>query len=259
MNLMRQIRNFRVEKGAVAMWWFGQNGYIFKSPEGTLVSVDLYLTDSCATLSAEIDLRRVVPVLVAPEDLDVDIFTCTHNHQDHTDPDTIRALRHKDTMHFVGPMPTCEVYAAERVENNRIVRVWPKSEFEARDFRMMGTFALPTDDTDLNHMGFIFQFGGGPKIYITGDTDFHELLGAARKQQPDVIITCINGGFNNLSHWEAAQVVGMVKPKVAIPCHYDMFADNRIDPKQFRAAMAMQGVKVGYQELKHGEPFIYSS
>jgi L-ascorbate 6-phosphate lactonase len=72
------------------------------------------------------------------------------------------------------------------------------------------------------------------------------------------MITCINGGFNNLSHWEAAQVAGMVKPKVAIPCHYDMFADNRIDPKQFRAAMAMQGVKVGYQELKHGEPFIYS-
>jgi len=258
MDSMRQIREFRVEKGAVAMWWFGQNGYIFKSPEGTLVSVDLYLTDSCATLSTEIDLRRAVPVLVPPEKLDVDIFTCTHNHQDHTDPYTIRALRHKDTMNFVGPMPTCDVYAAEGVEQNRIVRVWPKSEYEARDFRMVGTFALPTDDTDLNHMGFVFQFAHGPKIYITGDTDFHELLGAAGKHEPDIMITCINGGFNNLSHWEAAQVVGMVKPKVAVPCHYDMFADNRIDPKQFRSALAMQGVKVGYQELTHGAPFVYS-
>jgi L-ascorbate 6-phosphate lactonase len=150
------------------------------------------------------------------------------------------------------------VYAAEGVEQGRIVRVWPKSEFEARDFRLVGTFALPTDDTDLNHMGFIFQFGGGPKIYITGDTDYHELLGAAAKHEPDVMITCINGGFNNLSHWEAAQLAGAVKPKVAVPCHYDMFADNRIDPKQFRSAMAMQGVKVGYQELEHGKPFVYS-
>src|SRR5271154_5263051 len=90
MSLMRQIREFKVEKNSVAIWWFGQNGYIFKSPEGTLASVDLYLTDSCVTLRTDVDLRRVVPVLIAPEDLDVDIFTCTHNHQDHTDPETIR-------------------------------------------------------------------------------------------------------------------------------------------------------------------------
>ena len=258
MSLMREIREFRVEKDSVAIWWFGQNGYIFKSPEGTLVSVDLYLTDSCENLRTDVDLRRLVPILVAPEELDVDIFTCTHNHQDHTDPYTIRALRHKDTMQFVGPMPTCDVYAAEGVEQSRIVRVWPKSNYEARDLRMIGTFALPTDDTDLNHMGFVLQFGSGPKIYITGDTDFHELLGAAGKHEPDVMITCMNGGFNNLSHWEAAQLVGMVKPKLAVPCHYDMFADNRIDPEQFRAALAMQGIKVRYRALVHGQAFVYS-
>src|SRR5271165_6521465 len=29
----------------------------------------------------------------------------------------------------------------------------------------------------------------------------------------DLVITCINGGFNNLSAWEAAQLVSVVKPK----------------------------------------------
>jgi L-ascorbate 6-phosphate lactonase len=43
---MRQIREFSVPKNSIALWWFGQSGYIFKSPEGTLASVDLYLTDS---------------------------------------------------------------------------------------------------------------------------------------------------------------------------------------------------------------------
>jgi L-ascorbate 6-phosphate lactonase len=258
MTLMQQIRDFRVAKNSVAMWWLGQNGFIFKSPEGTLASVDLYLTDSCASLRTDIDLRRTVPILIAPEEVDVDIFACTHNHQDHTDPETIRALRNKDTMHFVGPMPSCDVYAAEGVEQSRIVRAWPKSEYQARDFQLTGTFALPTDDSDLNHMGFVVQFAHGPKIYITGDSDFHELLGAAGKHNPDIMITCINGGFNNLSHWEAAQLVGLVKPKLAIPCHYDMFADNRIDPLQFRAALNAQGIKVGYKALTHGEPFVYS-
>jgi L-ascorbate 6-phosphate lactonase len=108
-------------------------------------------------------------------------------------------------------------------------------------------------------MGFVLQFGSGPKIYITGDTDHTDLLLGVTKHRPDAVITCINGGFNNLSHWEAANLVGKIKPKVAIPCHYDMFADNSVDPKQFRASMSMEARGVGYQELKHGEPWIFSA
>ncbi len=258
MNLMKQIRDYPVDRNSVAMWWLGQSGYIFKSPEGTTVGVDLYLTDSVAKLDVGIDLRRRVPIFLSPEDVQIDVFACSHNHQDHTDPETIRALRNKDTTSFLGPMPSCEVFGAEGVEKGRIVPAWPKSEYELRDFRVVGTFALPTDDSDLNHMGFIFQFGHGPKIYFTGDTDFHELLGATAKHQPELMITCINGGFNNLSHWEAAKLASIIKPKVAIPCHYDMFSDNSIDPQQFRAALTLQSPDVSYAELKHCEPFIFS-
>lgn len=253
---MKRIREYPVAKNSVALWWFGQSGYIFKTPEGTLTSVDLYLTDSCADLVPELDFSRKVPVLIAPEDLDVDIFTCTHNHLDHTDPFTIRGLRNKDTTHFVGPHPSCDVYRAEGVETGRIVPTWPKHELELRDVRITGTFALPTDDSDLNHMGYVFQFGSGPKIYITGDTDFSELLFSVEKQKPDAVITVINGGFNNLSHWEAAEVCGRIKPKLAIPCHYDMFPDNSVDPRQFRATLALRAPGVSYQELAHGEPFL---
>ena len=31
---MNAIRRFPVQKGSVAIWWLGQNGWIFKSPEG---------------------------------------------------------------------------------------------------------------------------------------------------------------------------------------------------------------------------------
>lgn len=258
MSLMREIREFQVPKKSVALWWFGQSGYIFKTAEGTLTSVDLYLTDSCNGLVSGMDFSRQVPVLIAPEELDVDIFTCTHNHQDHTDPFTVRGLRNKDTTHFVGPHPTCEVYKAENVESGRIVPTWPQHELEFGDVKITGTFALPTDDSDLNHMGYVFQFGSGPKIYITGDTDFSELLFSVEKQKPDIVISVINGGFNNLSHWEAADVCGKIKPKIAIPCHYDMFADNSIDPKQFRATLNLRAPHVAYQELTHGKPFVFA-
>src|SRR4051794_8921100 len=181
MSLMDSIRAFPVEKGSIGVWWFGQSGFIFESPEGTTASVDLYLSDSCNGTSPGMDLSRRVPVLLAPEEVQVDIFACTHNHQDHTDPETIRHLRNRDTMQFVGPHPSCSVFARESVESGRITPAWPDIELEFADLKIWGTFALPTDASDLNHMGYVFQFGKGPKIYLTGDSDYSELLVSAKK------------------------------------------------------------------------------
>ncbi|MGH9661578.1 MAG: MBL fold metallo-hydrolase [Bryobacteraceae bacterium] len=257
---MREIRAFPVPRGAVGIWWLGQNGFIFKTPEGTLLSTDMYLTDSCATVyrDAGVDLKRQVPVLIAPEELDVDLYCCTHNHGDHTDPFTLRNLKHKDTTQFIGPHPSCEVFRAEGVETGRIVPSWPSCELEFRDVRIHGTFALPTDATDLNHMGFVFEFGSGPRVYMTGDTDYTDLLASAATHSPQLMITVINGGFNNLSHWEAADVARQIAPRAAIPCHYDMFPDNCVDPAQFRAALKLKAPQVGYQEMRHGVPWVFS-
>src|SRR5258708_721637 len=117
MSLMREIREFPVPRGSVALWWLGQNGFLFKSPEGTLLSTDLYLTNSCAALAPEgMDLSRRIPVLIPPEEIDVDLYLCTHNHPDHTDPETIERLRHKDTAYFIGPHPSCEAFLGKAVQ-----------------------------------------------------------------------------------------------------------------------------------------------
>ncbi len=255
---MREIRQYRVPRRAAAIWWLGQNGYIFKSPEGVTLSVDLYLTNSCAAAYADsgVNLDRRVPVLIEPEEVNVDVFTCTHNHMDHTDPETIGRLRHKDTAQFVGPHPTCEVYLEKGIETGRIVPAWPDCRLQFGDITLHGAFAMPTDDTDLNHMGFVLEFGGGPKVYITGDTDYSELLASAAKWSPDMMITCINGGFNNLSHFEAAQLASRIKPRVAVPCHYDMFPDNSVDPLQFRAALTTTAPGVHYLQLEHGKALL---
>ncbi len=257
--LRRQIKEFSVPKGSIGLWWFGQNSFIFKSPEGTLASVDLYLTDSCASLPYPVNLSRQVPIPLSPDEMEVDVFACTHNHQDHTDPETILNLIHKDSMRFAGPHPGYSVFEQAGVESGRISATWPDSVIELKDLRLTGTYAVPTDSTDLNHMGFVLQFGNGSKIYITGDTDHHKLLYSVTKHQPDLVITCINGGFNNLSAWGAAQLVSVLKPKVAIPCHYDMFPDNCTNPSQFCAALKVQAPSTTYHELAHGSPFVFSA
>jgi L-ascorbate 6-phosphate lactonase len=105
-------------------------------------------------------------------------------------------------------------------------------------------------------MGFLVQFGNGPKFYITGDTADHELLYEAASLTPDYVITVINGGFNNLSHWEAARLAKVIRPKAAIPCHYDMFRSNSANPATFEAALKLQTPDTGFLEMKHGAPWL---
>ncbi len=203
-GLMQDIHAFRPPSGTLAVWWLGQMGYVFKSPEGATLGVDLYLTDSCATLEADLDLRRRKPVLIEPEDLDLHLFACTHNHQDHTDPATLRRLTRRHTMRFLGPPPSCALFRAEGIPEDRITVMWPDAEFRFHDLALRATFALPTDSTDFNHLGYVIRIGDGPTIYLTGDTAWHPLLAEAPRCRPDVLITCVNGGFGNLNHWEAA-------------------------------------------------------
>jgi L-ascorbate 6-phosphate lactonase len=257
-TLMAAIRAFKVPKQGVALWWLGQNGYIFKSPDGALVGVDLYLSDSCERFYPTVNLRRRVPVLIAPDDVQVDVFACTHSHCDHLDPDTITGLRNKDAIAFVGSGECLAGFRGAGIEDSRITTVWPRASYEYKDVRLTATFAVPTDSTDLNHIGFLLQFGNGPKIYMTGDTDHHPLLYSAAEHSPDLMITCINGGFNNLSHWEAADVASKIKPRMAIPCHYDMFTDNAVDPHQFEVSLKQLAAGTAYRELQHGKPFVFS-
>lgn len=257
MSLMRAMRDFPLPEGHIAMWFLGQSSFVFKSPRGTLAGVDLYLTDSCAGLAPPLDLRRQVPVLVPPEEMEVDVFICTHNHQDHTDPETLRNLPNKDRTEFVGPPPSCQAFRVAGVPEDRIRMAWPDCDLRMEDLRLRGAFALPTDWTDLNHLGYVLSFGDGPRIYITGDTAEHELLASARRLEPDVMITVINPGFGNLSPWQAARLAAKIRPVVAIPCHYDLFADNAADPRQFRTALAVLAPEVRYHELRHGQAWVY--
>ena len=57
----------------------------------------------------------------------------------------------------------------------------------------------------------------------------------------------------------ATPLAGLIKPKVAIPCHYDMFPDNAADPQPFRAALKFKAPDVRYQQFEYVKPFVFKS
>jgi L-ascorbate 6-phosphate lactonase len=257
-GLAKEVRETKVGKGMLALWFLGQNGWMVKSPEGHVVAVDPYLSDSCNPSRRGLDLARQVPLLLTPEELEADLLVCTHSHKDHADPTTLCACgRSGRVKAFLGPGDTQAVFAEAGVADSDRQLSWPNRVTQLGDLTLTGTFALPTDAGDLTHMGFVIQAGSGPKVWITGDTAWCDLLAeAGAKHKPDAICLPINGGYANLSHWEAAELVRRVAPAQAIPCHWDMFADNSCSPHMFEASLTVKGMRGTYCLPSHGRKIV---
>ena len=46
-NFMKSIKRYEVNKNSIAIWTLGQNGFIIKDNDGTLVCIDPYLSNFC--------------------------------------------------------------------------------------------------------------------------------------------------------------------------------------------------------------------
>jgi L-ascorbate 6-phosphate lactonase len=258
-DYMQSIRDFRVPGDALAVWFLGQNGFLLKDATGLMVGIDLYLTNSCATSFAHLPFRldRQLPVFIEPEDLDVDVFITTHSHDDHADPETIRRISKENTT-FVGPFDSMKVYCRCGVSESACRLIHPGETIAlSGSTTMQATFALPTDSTDLNHTGVLLQFGNGIRFFNSGDTAYAERLAALLPKDVDICTICINGGFHNLSAAQAAAIVHAVRPRVVIPCHYDMMVNNVGSPEQFRTALDLIGSDAVFRCLNYYEPWLY--
>ncbi len=256
---MRSIRSFQVPANGVAVWYMGQNGFLLKDADGLLIGIDLYLTNSCATSALHLPFRldRQLPVFVEPEDLDIDIFLATHSHEDHADPETIGRMQHARTT-FAGPFDAQRVYGACGVPQQNCRLLHPGERLSlSRTTSVSATFAMPTDARDLNHVGLLLEFGNGIRFYNTGDTAYTERLHELLPQEANICAICINGGCHNLAPMQAAAIIKAIRPKVAIPCHYDMMVNNVGQPEMFRVALDLLHAEAQFTQLRYYEPWVY--
>ena len=260
MTLMAEIRRETVPAGSVGLWWLGQASFIVKSSSGSTVAIDPYLTDSCKEGAAEagFDCGRKFPSPIQPEDLDVSVIALTHSHQDHCDPETIK--RHRASgFHgpYVAPGETMEKLLTFGVPLNEIVLSWPNKEHRFGDIRLKSTLAIPPAGDDVTHTGFLLLVDSGPTLYFTGDTDYHDVLEYIAAYKPEIMVTVINGAFHNMGPNEATKLTQKINPSVVIPCHYDLFSDNCLEPRLFRSCLHGAGISDKYMALDRGKVFVY--
>lgn len=259
-DYVESIRAFAVPEDGIAVWFFGQNGFVLKSADSPLIGIDLYLTNSCAKLGAgrKFRLDRQLPVFVEPEDLDIDVFCTTHSHDDHADLETIERFAKVRRAEFIGPWESVERYRMCGVPASACHTLHPNQTLTvAANTEVTGAFALPTDDTDLNHTGIVIRFSNGIRFYNSGDTGYCDLLSSLVPRRVNVFSICMNGGFHNLDPMQAAQIVRAVDPEVAIPTHYDMMVNNVGNPEMLGIGLETVGSRARLEILDYYCPWVY--
>jgi L-ascorbate 6-phosphate lactonase len=259
MNLAQTIRETHVAVGSLAIFWLAQAGFVFKTPAGRIIYIDPYLTDSVHRQLGQLfyGFKRMVLPPIAPEEVEADVLVCTHSHEDHLDVDLIPVVARNRAPHFVGA-PDCEPkFAALGLPSDRYTILRKGETLDFGDFRLTGVYA---DHGELapDALGVLLQTGG-IAVWQVGDTAYRpEKWQDVFQQGIDVILPPINGAFGNLNAVEAARLAGDAGAKVAIPCHFWMFAEHGGNPAQFLEACKEHAPKVHPLLMSPGERFVFS-
>lgn len=124
----------------------------------------------------------------------------------------------------------------------RFLRLDQGEELEVAGVRLTAFYAEHSSGPTRDAIGVLLK-ADGFRIYQTGDSEYTERLAErARGLRPDLLTVPINGRGGNMSAEQAAALTRIVSPRVVIPMHYGMFADNTADPEAFIAACRAAGV-----------------
>ncbi len=260
--LSQTLMDCSVPAGSIAIAWLGQAGFVLKSPNGCILALDPYLSNSCKAVgeSIGVNMDRLVPSPLAPGDLvKYDALLFTHSHQDHVDPETVRPYLEAggDSM-IIASHEAADRLSAIGVPSAKINITWPNRTHTVEDFIVKTTIAIPLGGDDLNHVGYLIEVKDGPRIYFTGDTDYNDILPlSVAPYRPDIMVTVINPAFRNLSPVDAARLAKAIQPTWVIPCHHDLFPDNSLPDRLLRTNLVIQGIEDTFCPLHHGEIRIF--
>lgn len=228
--------------------WLGQSGYLVTDGESRLV-IDPYFSD---VVERKEGLRRLVPPPCSIASLAADGLFITHDHLDHFDAETVDVIMHRfPDCQLIGPASVGRHARALGLPERRLTLLGAGS---AMPFRGIHLAATPARHSDPDAVGLVVR-AGAEVLWFSGDTlYFPELSQQARQaagRSPDVAFVCINGRLGNMGLLDAARVIAELGPRLAVPMHYGMFAENTADPAEFREACARLGRAA--RILAHGQ------
>lgn len=203
--------------------WLGQAGLLFETND-TKIIIDPYLSDSIEKVNPK--SKRNVPVDESFLKIKPDILILTHDHLDHTDPETISHYINENTSVTVLASGGAWAIARKQGGNNNYVLFNESTVWTHKNITFTAVRACHSDPMAI---GVIIE-AEGKTYYITGDTLYNKDIFKTLPKKIDYVFLPINGKGNNMNALDARKFCEKIKCK-AIPMHCGLF-DN-IDMNTF--------------------------
>ena len=259
-ELLASINVASEDPSVLHIWWLGQMGFVLKSGE-SIIYIDPFLSAHP---------RRVIPPLLDPSKINhATLVLGSHDHKDHIDREVwpLIAQKSSNAIFIVPSVIKSDLIKNLDIETERLVGMTDNETLTISGVKLSGVasaheFLDQDKKTGLfPYMGFIIQFNGFT-IYHAGDTCRYEGLETKLRQwKIDIMILPINGRdatrysngcIGNMTYQEAVDLAGTLHPSLVIPGHYDMFAHNAENPKNFTEYMKVKYPSQSVYICEHG-------
>lgn len=251
MDFSSHLQNYK--KGETCLFHLGQAGFVVRSKRGQTLGIDLYLSECVERVEGNDGYHRLQPQIVDAEDFYLDVVITTHFHRDHFDIDAMPLLMaNGKTILFCAYDCKGDV---ERlgIDQNRVTYVKPGDHHKVGDFDIH--FINSDHGAGAPQEVGVLVTVDGKNILEVGDTSLHldwkeEYL---QNGALDVLIAPINGAYGNLNEQEQVILTKALQPKLAVPCHFGMFASHGGHPGLWRELLLEQLPNQKYKIFTMGE------
>lgn len=235
------------------IYWLGQAGFIIKSAEGRLLGIDLYISECVESVEGHVGYHRLMPKIVDPAELKLDVVIATHFHRDHFDIDAMPQLMANGKTQLFCAYDCLADVENLKIDLQRVQYVKPGESYDFAGFHIDFIHSDHGAGAPLESAPIVTV--DGKHILEAGDTSLHldwkdEYLKAGAL---DVLIAPINGAYGNLNEQENVNLTKALKPNLTVPCHFGMFASHGGNPGLWKELIEQQLPGQAYKLFTMGE------
>jgi len=164
-----------------------------------------------------------------------DIILVSHSHFDHFSVKDINNLTNSNTNILI--TPDCQ--SKLRDVEGKVTLIEPNKKYNVKGILIETIPAYNLNKKfhpkDNDWVGFILTFNG-KKILYTGDSDNIPEL---QHLKVDIVLIPVSGTYV-MNYKEAASLINLIKPKIAIPYHYGSIVGSVEDALKFKSLTEVQ-------------------